>query len=305
MTAIYSFVIDQDPRFEKQVGVLVTSLLQVGVDVRQIVAHVTPTASSAARSVASSLGVEMIPTVPYLDGKYCNKLLQLDSLLSRSADFYVLCDTDLAFLASVEPLFDGSRVRAKPVDLPNPPLQQLAFLKFLLGLNKTPRLVKTSCDEAKTWSVNCNGGLYIVPEHLAPLLSVRWKHFAEKLYYYRWALARWHVHIDQVAFAFAMLDMNQDVRELPIEFNFPIHLTDHLDQLEFVTPSVLHYHWMQNGDGDINYVGHSAIDSAIAEINALRDSRTRTTPTWSKPEACNLPITEHDPEAVLHSIWRA
>ena len=132
-----------------------------------------------------------------------------------------------------------------------------------------PRLVKTSCEEADTWSVNCNGGLYIIPLQFAASLSVKWTLFAEKLRQFPASLARWYHHIDQIAFAMAMIDMRQDVAELPVEFNFPMHLTDRFDRFEFSEPKVLHYHWMQDEDGTIRATGNPVVDSSISKVNSL------------------------------------
>jgi hypothetical protein len=204
---LYSFIIDGDEKFKTQTWVFLKTLLATGVAPFCVIANYTPTASAEARGIAASFGVELFPLLPFLDGKYCNKLMQMDSLLSRSADFYVLCDTDLAFVKSIEPLFDATRIRAKPVDLPNPPLDRLILAKLLVGAIGEPRLVKTSCEEAQTWSVNCNGGLYIIPLQFAAPLSVKWKLFAEKLRQFPESLARWYHHVDQIAFAMAMIDI--------------------------------------------------------------------------------------------------
>lgn len=105
MKAIYSFVIDGGDKFYRQTRVFLTSLMATGVSASQIVAHYTPYASLKSRELAASFGVELQALVPFLDGKYYNKLAQLPAIMDHPADVFVLCDTDLAFVANIEPLY--------------------------------------------------------------------------------------------------------------------------------------------------------------------------------------------------------
>jgi hypothetical protein len=284
MKAIYSFVIDGDKKFDSQSRVLVTTLMNVGVPSSQIIAHVTPTASRNSIDFLSANGIRRVPLSPFLDGKYCNKLVQLDTLLSEDAEFYVLCDTDLAFLDTIEPLFDARHIRAKPVDLPNPPLEQLETLKLMVGACGTPRLVKTSCEDVDTWSVNCNGGLYIIPKQLAANLSERWKYFATELRNFPTTFGKWYINVDQVSFAMAMLSCGYDTEEIPIEFNFPMHLGMHFGRLAFDAPRVLHYHWLHDDSGQLTKTGHSVVDRAVEYVNALLLNVRRAEPLVAEKE---------------------
>jgi hypothetical protein len=269
MYAIYSFVIDSDQKFFQQCRVFLTSLLHVGVQPAQILAHFTPFASETIKHLVSSFGVELRRIDPFLDEKYCNKLVQLRSLIERHADVYVLCDTDLAFVGSIEPILDNSNVRAKPVDLPNPPLRVLDEIAALLGISTPPRIVRTSCDDALTYSTNCNGGLYIIPSQLAQVLSEKWIACANRLRGFQTVLGSSFHHIDQISFAMAMQSLGLDVLEIPIEYNFPMHLRDRLNSITFRTPRVLHYHGLQKEDGALELSGHPVVDEAIADANAI------------------------------------
>jgi hypothetical protein len=269
MYSVYSFVIDGDPKFFQQSRVLLTSLSYVGVLPAQVIAHFTPSASEETKKLVSTFGVELRPIDPFLDEKYCNKLSQLGSLMDRHADIYVLCDTDLAFMDSIEPLFDLARVRAKHVDLPNPPLYVLDEVAALFGISNPPRIVQTSCEKAPTYSVNCNGGLYIIPSQLARALFAKWTDFAQRLRGLEPLLGTSFRHIDQISFAMAMLSLGLDVSEIPIEYNFPIHLVGQLKEMAFGKPRVLHYHWLQHENGALTLSGHSLVDLVIGEANAI------------------------------------
>lgn len=268
MLALYSFVVDADVRFVAQTRMFIASLMAQGVPAKTIHAHVTPDTGEAARDLLRAAGVQTHVLHPFLDGKYCNKLVQLDALLEIEADCYVLCDTDLAFAGPITDWLDTEQLRAKPVDMPNPPLERLEALRRRLGLAFEPRLVQTSADTALTWSTNCNGGLYIVPRALAAPLAVSWKQYAVQLRDCEDILENWYHHVDQIAFAMATLAMGRDVLELPLEANFPMVLIDRFDQMTFGEPVVLHYHWMLDAEGRVQPTGSQLVDAAIAKANA-------------------------------------
>lgn len=278
MIAVYSFVVDADPRFVAQTRLFLASLMAQGVPAEAIHAHVTPETGETARDLLRETGVHTHVLHPFLDGKYCNKLVQLDALLAVEADCYVLCDTDLAFAGPITEWLDAERLRAKPVDLPNPPLDRLEALRNRFGLAIEPRLVRTSADAALTWSTNCNGGLYIVPRRLAAPLAAHWQQFAVRLRGCEDILENWYHHVDQIAFAMAVLAMGRDVLELPLEANFPMHLGDRFDHMTFGEPTVLHYHSLLDAAGRVQLTGHPVVDAAIAKANASLEPAPATAP---------------------------
>lgn len=279
MKAIYSFVIDGDKKFEIQTRLFLTTLLATGVEPSSVIAHCTPSASIKSRELASSFGVELQSLEPFFDGKYCNKLAQLTVLIRRAADVFVLCDTDLAFVGGIDLLFSTTRVRAKPVDLANPPIEILEELRIARNIERNPRIVETSCDRQPTYSVNCNGGLYVIPHALATKICLAWRTEVIMLGKYKHILGRYFHHADQIGFAMAMLSCGYDAEEIPIEFNFPMHLGDLLNGLAFGEPKVLHYHQLLGDDGRLEATGHPIVDSAVNRVNRLLlGARRVTTP---------------------------
>ena len=262
-------MIDEGRRFELQTTVFLKTLISTGVDPSCILAYCTPTASEAARIEVRSFGVEIQQISPFLDGRYCNKLARLPDLLRRQADVFVLCDTDLAFLETLSPLFSSTHIRSKPVDLPNPPIDVLEELRALRKIDQAPRIVETSCDGTPTYSVNCNGGLYIIPRCLAESICNTWISETIAINSYRSLLGEYFVHLDQIGFAFAMLSCRYDIEEIPIEFNFPVHLSDHFRSRPIKEPKVLHYHWLQDENGLLRTTGHAAVDKSIYQVNQL------------------------------------
>lgn len=268
MKGIYSFVVDVAPCFLPQTRMFLASLMAQGVVPDQIHAHITPEVGKEARNLLRKIGVCNHELHPFLDGTYCNKLVQLDALLNLDADVYVLCDTDLAFAGSIEKWIEPNHLCAKRVDFENPPLERLTALKDRFGFAYTPRLVPTSCNDGITWSTNCNGGLYFVPGKLAAPLSQNWKQYATLLRECEDILENWYHHVDQIAFAMAALAIGQDVRGLPLEANFPMHLADHFSHMDFNEPVVLHYHWLLDETGRVQLTGHPLVDNAISKVNA-------------------------------------
>jgi hypothetical protein len=265
--ALYSFIIDGDPIFEIEARIFLTTIIACGVSPAEVICRYTPSATPQARAVVEAFGVELLPIAPFLDGRYCNKIGQLPALIERDADFLVLCDTDLAFLDPLTPLFNGERVKAKPVDVTNPPLRVLDALREILCRDKIPRLVPISLGDGLTYSVNCNGGLYIIPSQLAPLISRAWRAEAERLRAHRAVYEEWFKHTDQISFAMAMLANDLDLVELPIEYNFPLNLHESFGAHDFKVPRILHYHGMVDSKSRLLPVGHSTVDVAVERIN--------------------------------------
>ena len=65
----------------------------------------------------------------------------------------------------------------------------------------------------------------------------------------------------------AMLDLQIEVEELPLEFNFPLHLADQFSVTKKIVPDVLHYHWLHDGVERLQLTGHPILDEAVIRIN--------------------------------------
>jgi hypothetical protein len=109
--------------------------------------------------------------------------------------------------------------------------------------------------------------LYIIPYKLATQICYAWRTETILLGVHKEILGTYFHHADQIGFAMAMLSCGNDVEEIPIEYNFPIHLGDRLEGLSFEEPKVLHYHWMQDDDGLLKTTGNPIVDKAIAQVN--------------------------------------
>jgi hypothetical protein len=272
MRLIYSFVLDGDPRFLVQGRIFLRSLLAAGVSRDQIVAHVTPASGFAGCELASSFGVRSIPLTPGPDGKYTNKINQCFTLDDVDFDVLVACDTDLAILRPLTDVANLHAVRARRVDSENPPLATLEELRLLMGVTQEPQVVAPSCAPAgRTYALNCNGGMLLIPKSLLSAFGRAWLEYAIGLLAHVERMQRWSMHVDQVAWAFAMMRLNLPFEELPIEYNFPTGLAKRMPAGSFGEPVVLHYHNRLDRSGLLKSSGISLVDRAIRKANgALR-----------------------------------
>jgi hypothetical protein len=267
---IYSFVLDGDPRFLVQGRIFLHSLLAAGVPRDEIVAHVTPSSGAAGRELAGSFGVRSIPLAPGPDGKYTNKINQCFTLDELEFDVLVACDTDLAILRPLTDVASLHAVRARRVDWENPPLEILEELRTLLGVTREPRLVAPNCAPAgRTFALNCNGGVLMIPKPFLSTLGHAWLQYATGLLAHIERLQRWPMHVDQIAWAFAMMRLSLPFEELPIEYNFPTGIAKRVPKGSFGEPVVLHYHHRLDRSGLLRKSGVSQVDRAIKQANAV------------------------------------
>jgi len=67
----------------------------------------------------------------------------------------------------------------------------------------------------------------------------------------------------------ALLARRLDIEEIPVEYNFPMHLSETFEKFEFNNPKVLHYHDRLGDDGLLKPTGHPVVDKAVGEVNQL------------------------------------
>jgi hypothetical protein len=274
MRLMYSFVLDRDPRFLVQGRIFLRSLLGAGVSRDEIVAHVTPGSGAAGRELASSFGVRSIPLAPGPDGKYTNKINQCFTLADLDFDVLVACDTDLAILRPLTDVASAQVIRAKRVDSENPPLEILEELRKLMGVTQEPEIVAPSCAPAgRTYALNCNGGLLMIPKPLLPALGRAWLEYATRLLAHVERMQGWRIHVDQVAWAFAMMSLELPFEELPIEYNFPTGIAKRVPAGSFGEPVVLHHHHRLYRSGLLKRSGVPVVDRAVRRANAVLEPR--------------------------------
>lgn len=264
----YSFVIDDDPRFVLQGGMFLRAILGAGVQPRDVVAQVTPRSGDVGKNLAARFGVRAIDLPLGPDGAYCNKINQLFTLADDDFDVLIACDTDVAITRPLDEVATVDFVRAKRVDLENPPLAVLESIREFLGFPERPPLAAPGFSPAATtYAMNCNGGMLLIPRRFMKSLSETWLGYAQILTDHRHLLQQWVHHIDQVSWAFAMLKLALPFQELPVEYNFPTTLAKKIPRGTYAQPVVLHYHRAIDRKGRIRSSGVRLVDKSIEQAN--------------------------------------
>jgi hypothetical protein len=269
---VYSCLADpqQGAAVLRQLHVWTTTLQQLAHVARaDLFVHVVARAESAeivgwlaARGITHAL----VP--PFGDGKYCNKLRQLDTPALRAFDRVVLCDTDLAFGAPFVPTLAPDRIAAKVVDGERPSLAVLDAVFDAAGFDARPARQRCGFADAPTYAGNCNGGLYVIPSVLLAPLGARWQHWALWLHERSELLGRYHAHVDQVSFALAAFDLDLAVTPLPAAYNFPTHLPAERYDPSAPEPIVLHYHRHVEPDGRLMACACALANACVERVNA-------------------------------------
>ncbi|MDB5092031.1 MAG: hypothetical protein JWO85_132 [Candidatus Eremiobacteraeota bacterium] len=269
MSITYSCVIEADPKYLNQVAIWITTLLELGGARRSdLLVHVVE--GEYCREIVEYLsrrGVAFVPVQRFGDGPYCNKLRQLRSAALRASRYAVLCDSDLAFCAPIDGWIGVARAAAKPVDLPNPPLEVLEQVYRRAGFARFPATTQCSHAAGSTYANNCNGGLYVLRTDFLDELAPVWEKWALWVLEQRSLLGDQMPHADQISFGLATWELGEAVFPLPAIANYPTHLP--LDRYDPATdpPAVLHYHDRVGPDGLLLALGVPSVDDRIRLVN--------------------------------------
>ena len=275
----YSFVIDEHSRFILESRIFLRTILAAGVRPSDIVAQVTARSGEVGKRIAAQFGVRALDLPLGPDGAYCNKINQLFTLADDDFDVLVACDTDVAIMRPLDEVATPEFVRARRVDQENPPLAVLERIREFLGVAQQPELAApTCCPAARTYALNCNGGMLLIPRPFMQQLGEAWLGYATRLTGQRHLFEQWVNHIDQVSWAFAMQQLALPFRELPLEYNFPTSLArKRIPRGTYAQPVVLHYHRSLDRRGRLRPSGVGLVDKSIREANRrLRGAGTTT-----------------------------
>lgn len=203
---------------------------------------------------------------PYLDGKYCNKLMQLEYFKDKDVDGIILMDTDMFVIDDLEEI-RGDKIIAKRVDAPNPLLSTLKNIYNEASL-QLPRVVESDwCMlNNETLENNFNGGFYYIPKNLIRTMSDDWKKWGEWLYNRPelFEIEGQFIHVDQISFSLALHSNKFAFEKLSANYNFPIHSSKDISSFESTKNiKVVHYHREVNKDGLLS--GNKVTDSMVLE----------------------------------------
>ncbi len=263
-----SCLVDDQPHFRLQAWNWLLSLKFTKSVAKPFVHFTTGALGATVQEHFESLGATLIEVEPFGDGsaRYCNKILQLESESFIEADFVILSDADLLFLADPATLLVQDKFRAKQVDLPNPTTAIWRILVEKAGL--TDKVRETALEFAPkelTFETNFNGGLYLIPRSMIEPIAKRWRDYSTKCLEQGDLMGIYAHHADQVGMGLALIDLNAAIEPLSISANFPTHLpADLISGVKFQNILAVHYHNHVDQHGLPNNVGVEWIDSQLA-----------------------------------------
>ncbi len=279
-----SMVVDDIGHYPLQAQNLLLCLEHKGaIPPSRIVVHCTQRVDDRVRRRLEDSGCVVPVIAPYLDGAYCNKLMQLDYFLrpevqekaaEEGARGVFLLDLDLAVLSPLQ-VPDPDVVWGKPVDAPNPPLACLRGI-FESAALEAPALFACDWNGEPTFDTNFNGGFLYIPFACADRIDRAWKGWAEFLFDRPELFAEYpdyRKHIDQISLAMALLSESLPYRHLNAHDNFPCHIPHAPRSFR---PDrgirVLHYHHCLDEFGLIAPLfsdAGGAFDTAVQQANAV------------------------------------
>lgn len=280
MRIVLSCYVDRDAVFLRQAWHLLLSLHAQGAapggDLRFALHH--PPGLAGQLAPHQALGAELVETAPFGEGpaRYCNKLTQLASPALEGADYAVLLDADMLACADPRRLIRGKAIRAKLVDVENPPAAELE--RLLSEANLTARSGWRAPDfapEGRTMASNCNGGLYLLPGAALRDLREPWPRWSRFVLARAARLGARAIHADQIGFAFALEETGLALDPLAVHDNFPGHFpTPYYAATPEAPLTMLHYHRNVDDQGLPRPVGVDWIDAQIARATqAIRPLR--------------------------------
>ncbi|MFG1426694.1 hypothetical protein [Roseixanthobacter glucoisosaccharinicivorans] len=252
---IYSFIVDEHPKYAFQAWHLAKSLLRHGAtNSSDVTIQITPRVSAEIGEIFRAQGYAVHPLEPFGDGKWCNKISQLPNIWDQACERFVLLDTDMIAVGDPRPLLQGDSIQAKVVDGPNPRLDTL--LEILAAASGAPApLMLTDATGDQTVVGNANGGFYGIPSGLARSFQTEWKRWALWLLDHSAPLRRdgKASHVDQVSAMLAFRVSGVPFSPAPSNLNYFVHLKPAPRHHRSQDPiCLIHYHDISmNGAGEI------------------------------------------------------
>ena len=240
-----------------------------GVDPRDLVVHVVGPDTSDVLLYLRSRDVTVRP-VEAFDPRspHCNKVAGALRLAQEGHEGpVVLCDTDIAVLEDPRTIdIPAGSIGGKVVDTPVPPLEVLHEIFAAAGVPAPPTTPLPWGENQVTVEGNNNGGLYLIPAPLLPVLAPAWETWARWLLDRRELLRDWTFHLDQVAMVLALTTEGIGSEQLDVRWNTPIHDLSRIPP-DPPVPAVIHYHQEIDREGRIRLTGFPSIDQQIERAN--------------------------------------
>jgi SAM-dependent methyltransferase len=265
----FSCVVDNTPLLLAQAFLWVNCLKQLrGVAANDLFVHTVEVDDHEFLTWLANEDVNVV-AVPrfHLLSPHCNKIQQLSTFRQTRYDRVVFLDCDTAVIGELD-LPNVTSVGASVVHFGSPPEAILAAI-FDAATGTPPDWVPAALEQGgrrePTDRNNCNGGVYICDRVFLTDLEDAWRSRA------LWSLEHlalyggYEFHVDQVSFALAMRDLQENAQHLDLAWNFPTNVPPQV--LPDITPQIIHYHTELTPRLKLKTIGLSHPDAEIIRFN--------------------------------------
>ncbi len=297
-------VVDAHPRFYVEFILWTICVRNHLPDTIQPVAYFVGAVPADLVAWAQSNGIEVRRLEQVVVGSpHCNKIGPFFD--DYRSDYTVVTDADLFFVDDPSPFFSSWRFRAPPNNHSVPPPRIFRSILEASGLGRPYRPGMAVCPGGhgirETHINNICGSLVAAPRERREEFASTWKKWADWLIENRILLERWGVHVDQVGFAVAMEDMEEDVEFLPAQLNTILHIFKEVElpcAFHLSSAHVPQYPGRFNGDSTMNtdavseemassieILNASIVDAidVIGSLASTRDHRDKfLNPAWRR-----------------------
>jgi len=297
-------VIDRHPRFRTELILWATCVHKTfpTSDFRRVVYFVDE-APAALTGWLEDRGFEWrLMAAPAPQSPHCNKLVPF--LEQQSSDYVLVTDADLYFVANPVGLIADSAIQAAPNNHCNPPGHVFRDLFRHAGLEHAYKpgvsLMGGSSGHRETYLNNISAGIVCMPSATAASFAPTWLAKVRWLIENRGLLGPWAIHVDQVGFALAMAERNEQVLFFPPQTNIILHMLQTLDTayaFHLTTGHIPHFSSRFLADGLLSDDGVSA--PMKMAIGVLNESIAH-----AREEILRLPTTLASIEMFLNPAWR-
>jgi len=275
-----SCVVDGKSKFYFQAELLLHSILKTNTaKAENIIVHCTESVKESFLDFLDSLNLKYVIVTPFLDKKYCNKIIQLDYFKAlhnkQNTKGVLLLDLDTFFVNKLS-IPDPYVFSARIVGGANPPINDLIKIfekaEITIPVRKTSVLIQ----DIPTFENNFNGGFYYIPWDNLALISNEWKKWATWLYGRQdlFENQMHRIHVDQVSMCMALEVLEIKTKRLPSNFNFPSQVRKKIKVDQDLPVYLLHYHNTLSSFGylETNPIQNPIIQESISKANDIINS---------------------------------
>lgn len=208
---------------------------------------------------------------------HSNKLRLLELPEVEHYDTLMLLDCDTVIVQDLWPHIDGRAFQTKMADLPTLTHEVFEGLFPHFGLKTPEKKYRTNPGGTSTiWY--SNAGVLVFPKETLTTFGRAWLKYNSELIENLDLLGERKTYCDQASLALAFEAVDVPYKELPIEMNFPTHLTGIETAVNMNTcdPIIIHYHDKVDESGYLLSAPYPNVQKRIEAFNErLRQERAK------------------------------